>query len=48
MLVCIFYYQGENLYEKDSCFVSSYGGIIIDVFSVCGRERVSLKISYNF
>lgn len=34
--------------KKDSCFVSSYGGIIADVFSVCRRERASSKVSYNF
>ena len=36
------------MYEKDSCFVSSYDGIIADIFSTCGRERASSKSATTF
>ena len=36
------------MYEKDSCFVSSYGGIIADVFSVCRRKEQVRKSATTF
>ena len=36
------------MYEKDSCFVSSYGGIITDIFSTCGRKEQVRKSATTF
>lgn len=36
------------MYEKDSCFVSSYGSIITDVFSACGRKEQVRKSATTF
>ena len=36
------------MYEKDSCFVSSYGGIITYIFSTCGRKEQVRKSATTF